>query len=353
MKIECFKRECLKNAWVKKRSAQQLVEFLLVVPFMVIIFGILTEYAYALNIDMTLQEGLKTVSSQLYSKIKPGLTQSQIKDLVKTDLTNYLSENRVPINAENAITVGYDIEGSSAVFMASYKYIPAFSLPNVFFKFMPDEFNFFANSVVPTAFLSENNYNSTDSIALDGIWAGPVSFGSLDAFNDSKKGIMKDGVGNNKVLFLVPTTTTATTASGLTNAYALIDWGGNSVGNYTANTTDGKLYTCGASLCTDSGNKFSTYASGKGYSNIIFVHDDEASDVSNLSASWLNPSGSVDISAPSVDGILKRTLGLITLDNKTVGNYDGVSSNYSLFYGNSMVFLYMPASDFNIVKLTQ
>lgn len=321
------------------KKGQQLIEFLLVVPFMIIILGVLTEYAYALNINMTLNEGLKTVTASIYSKIKPGMTQSDIKTLLQDNLTTYLSENNAPINDENNLTVGYLINGQSAVFMASYNYIPAFTLPNVYFKILPDEFNFFTTATVPSAFLGENNYNtSVDSSILDSIWSSSADFASLDSFNDSKKGIMKDVDGRTNMLFLVPTT-----AIGLTNPYILVDWDGTVKKNlaadtYTLDTNDGKLYECSAVICNYS-EKFFNYLTTNNYYNIIFIHDTETpSDLSGLSTYWLNPSGTTDISADTANGILKRALALADMSSFSVGNYDNINVsayNSDISFGNT------------------
>ena len=70
----------------KSSVAQQLVEFLLVAPLMIIILGILLEYAYALSINMTLAQGLKQSTSIIYGQIKPAMTQAEITTLVQATL---------------------------------------------------------------------------------------------------------------------------------------------------------------------------------------------------------------------------------------------------------------------------
>lgn len=330
----------------KVKPAQQLVEFLLIVPFMMIIFGILTEYAYALNTYMTVQEGLKTVTSQLYSKIKPNTSAIDIKNIVQTDLKTYLEANNVPTRTENTIEVGYDIEGSSAIFIASYKYIPAFTLPNVYFKLLPDEFNFFANSVVPKAFLSSNKYNnSIDSKDLDGIWAGSASFASLDAFNASKQGILTTPVGGDpsgkntetSIIFLIPTANA--------NEYAMVDWSGE-VETCTMSTNTGTLT---GTSCADPGMKFIDYLKNNNYYNVMFVHDDEATpdNLSDLASYWAVGSG--QLADKTADGILKRTMALIDTSNESIGDYDKIDSAYTIKTFGSIVFVTMGDTIANII----
>lgn len=339
------------------KKAQQLVEFLLVAPFFIIMLGILTEYAYALNINMTLTNGLKNVTSSIYSEISPSMTASSINSLVKTNLTTYLSNNNIPTNTENKITVNYVTQGQTAIFMANYTYIPAFTLPNIYFNFLPEKFNFFSTATVPKAFLTSNNYNtSITSSVLDKIWSSTANFSTQDSFNASKKGIMKDTTGRGNVLFLVPTT-----AVGLTNAYALVNWDGSlkksGTDVYTLSTTDGRLYTCSSIACAFTGNTFLNYAISNGFYNMIFIHDTQTpANLSTLTTFWLTPSGAVDISASSVQGILKRALGLVNLNsNLSIGNYDnldvsaypniGVSTgnSYTVDYFGSTVFVHTSA----------
>lgn len=312
----------------KCRKAQQLIEFLLVAPFIIIILGILTEYAYALNINLTLSQGLKTTVSSIYSEIKPGLTESSINTLIQSKLKDYLSVNNVPILSENNINVSHFQINNTNVFMATYTYIPAFTLPNVYFNILPEEFNFFSTTAVPSAFLGENNYDSSiDSQALDGIWAAS-NFSSLDSFDSAKRGIMKSDDstgGRSKMLFLVPNDS----APGLSDGYALVSWSGTLLkdGSNTLNVdlNNGVLYTCSTSSCSVY-TSFSSYL-GSTYSNIIMINDGEV-DLSTISSTWISPAGSSDLSQTSVNGNLKLALALVKIDisgkNILAGNYDNL-----------------------------
>lgn len=306
-----------------KHKAQQLVEFLLVAPFFVIILGIVTEYAYALSINMTLSQGLKTVTSELYSEISPNMTQSSIKDLVQTNLTNYLSSNNAPVREENNLQVSYAIAGDNAVFIASYKYISAFTLPNVYFHFLPDSFNFSSVSSVPAAFLKPSVYASIDSTTLDKIWASTADFSSLDSFNDAKQGIMRNSADSansqtNSIVFLMPVTTPLG-ASAIT--YQVIPWQGTNTGTYIY-LTDNHVYTCDTSSCSPTGfTNYLTYFESKGYKEIIFYSDNVPPDMTTLPTYWATSSGS--LCDKSVDGILKSALALYN-STANIGNYDNI-----------------------------
>lgn len=326
-----------------------MVEFLLVAPFLVIFLGILTEYAYALNVNMTLSQGLKTATASIYHEIKPNMSADTIKTLVASDLKTYLKENNAPITSDNKLNVVSVAHGNTTVFMATYTYIPAFTLPNVYFHFMPDEFKFIATSAVPSAFLQPNNYGAAiNSSKLDSIWAGTASFSSLNAFSDSENGVMNSTLSDPvQILFLVPVTTP------LSDTYALVFWNGTP---YTAGTTtsggttytvyyifrssSSYLYKCTSLGCAVTSTKMSSYLSNNNYKNVIFVHDDDIPPStslaplaiftldSRLSGNWVIPSGTGEkISSSSVDGVLKRTLALIKIGtdgNQSVGNYDNL-----------------------------
>lgn len=329
----------------KQRNAQQLVEFLLVIPFMMIILGILTEYSYALNINMTLTHGLKYAASTVYRDIKPGMTHNKSETLncddnnnppLEKNLCKYLSDNNVPTTTENNIKLGYVIVDNSAIFMLNYTYIPAFSLPNVWFHFMPDKFQFLSTAAVPSAFLKSSNYSSgIDSRALDNIWPGITDFQTTDGFEKAKKGIMKEdettmGKGRSQMLFLVQSTVTA-----LAKPFTLISWDGtpktDTGGTYTLDLSNGKVYLCSSATACAENKDFMTYLSEKGYYNVIF----DGEDPENI---WLTPTGATDISAESSDGTLKRLLGLIDTSNLSIGNYDNIDTTFNTEVSTSILY---------------
>jgi hypothetical protein len=205
----------MKRSFKKRKSGQQLVEFLLVAPFFVIIFGILTEYAYALSINMTLEFGLKNVTSQIYSQMSPNMTADDIDNKVKDELVAYLDENKVPLIKDKYkvvtnLNVSHINNGDNCIFIAGYKYVVAFTLPKAYFRFMPDEFNFSATSLIPKAFIKCNGYQdaiSNDDLAK--VWGNNMNAGSIESLASYSKGIMNEKTGAtggnvDKMRFLVP-----------------------------------------------------------------------------------------------------------------------------------------------------
>lgn len=360
-----------------KKPAQQLVEFLLVAPFLIIFLGILTEYAYALNINLTLGQSLKTATTSIYHQIKPNMSDGDILTLVQSELKNYLKANNVPVTSENNLNVTSSESGSTSTFTATYTYTPAFTLPNIYFRFMPSKFNFTASAAVPSAFLQSNNYGTGyNSKTLDGIWAGNADFSSLDAFNDSKNGVMNSTISSSvKMLFL----TKVDAPLNVQSKYAIIFWNGNPYTSgttsiddvtykiyYIFNSDDGYLYKCTSLDCDNTGTTFNSFLNGNVYQNVIFLHDLDLPESTDLSPNqyyaldqripsvWITPTGTSEkISSTNVDGVLKRALALVRIgksSNEGVGNYDNLTTAGAKVYevtaiGSGTVIVYQPGED--------
>lgn len=339
----------------RKKNSQQLVEFLLVAPFMVIILGILTEYAYALNINLTMTQALKNVTSSsycsgsvsgsdcfgIYSNIKPednkDTTDSNILTLVENGFIQYLKDNNVPADDQNNIDVGFAREGQTVVFMAAYTYIPAFTLPNVYFKILPDKFNFFTTVAVPIAFLGDNSsytIKKLKSDVLDKIW-GANSFSAEADFENYKRGIMKNSEGGqNELLFLVPHSelSTAIAEPSLAKPLEMVRWNGSS-DNLAVDMASGMVshwkwdtktvivsYAKDGTPITQEVPYIKTEPQGSisgyigSYTQVAFVHDGQASDF--IGMSW--------------EGARKNTIAL-TDGPLSLGNYDNIKvSDYNM-----------------------
>ncbi len=315
-----------------------MVEFLLAAPFLIIILGIVTEYAYALNVNMTLSLGLKTVTSEIYKQITPTSTPVSIKNTVYSELLKYLQDNNIPTFyaglGENALDVKTLTNGDITIFVASYRYYPAFTLPNVYFRILPDKFDFLASAVVPQAFLNDNSSSfNIDTATLTGLYGG-----SNSTLGD-KHGILKDSANSDKMLFFVD-------AIGYpVSGYLIVDWAGN-VQKMGSNpiiwqTGTSNLYSCSVSSCLPCGNLSNVVPSTAPY-NVIFVHD--------TSSDWLSPAGATDLSLPGVSGALKRSVALVDNDDSSVGNYDNaqessIANSYTTLANDSTVVAYSPTRD--------
>lgn len=387
--------------------SQQLVEFLLVVPFMVIILGILTEYAYALNINLTISQAIKTAASAgfttkdtaganhyygTYSQIRPPQSGATSQDIIVTEVTNgfiqYLQDNNVPTTTENNITVrSLNVLGQTTIFVASYTYIPAFTLPNAYFKFLPDKFNFSASAAVPRAFLGDNSaYNggyTTDE--LNQIWASGGSLADKTSFDASRKGILKSDTSSgarSTFIFLIPNPLLASgdvRPAPLSQPLSRINWSGGGASEvvdmandecywWETKTEQRPVYVYDVPAVDVNGNiipgvfnprldhydphdyiqlhdenyKFSP--SGQ----TIFVHDSQMTDANNMSA-W-NPSGAVDLSPTSVTGALKRMVSLTSAGGNSTGSFEpslpkSGGTQYKVVYRGTTKLICSPGVD--------
>jgi len=353
---------------IKKLRAQQLIEFLLVVPFMMIILGVVTEYAYALNVNLSLYNGMRTVTSTIYSEIKPGMTSTDIHDFVQERLENYLVANNIPLSAANNLTVNIVTNADFAAFVVSYNYLSAFTLPNVYFHVLPAKLNFTAVSVVPAAFLKPNNYPpDISSTVLDGIWgshayndAGGLT--ALDAFLPTENGIMNEPLApmsadTQNLAFVVPINGLETISPfDKATPYYVVNWDGTLKSQFVANFQNNSLYDCSGV------NAFGLYyhclpvagsATGlvSGRWNVIAI------DLSDFSTpypynvviflnQWLQKDGNTYLGnvSDADDGALRQFLGLNNMSQGASaplnGNYDGLlvsTYNPTASFGNKYI----------------
>jgi len=191
------------------KKAQQIIEFLLIMPFVIAILGIMSEFAYAFNINMTLQKACEYASSQAY--LYPADDELEAK--ITQTLKEYLDEHYVPyIDTVKVEIVKVD---KSAIVTASYTYTSAFTLPNIFVNVIPEEFNFSAMAALPGAYVNEGKFELSDSDTK---------------FFITSKGILKedivlsDGIyAREHIAFLVPIENPLATSS---IAHALVRYDG-------------------------------------------------------------------------------------------------------------------------------
>lgn len=139
------------------KKAQQIIEFLLITPFIIAILGIMTELAYAFNINMTLQKATEYAAGEAY--LYPG--EFSLETKIKNSLIKYLDEHYVPYT--DSINIQIVKTGQNAVVLSSYTYKSAFILPNMFVKIIPEEFNFSGIASLSNAYVKEGKFELDDS----------------------------------------------------------------------------------------------------------------------------------------------------------------------------------------------
>ena len=143
---------------MKKVKAQELVEFLVVAPFFIIIFGIMTEYAFAMHSRYLLTNGLKTSVGNIYSNIQADTTTEKTLGQIKTDLNEYLESNNASLS-EVSVNIAAQGNYVSSI-KASAVYKCAFTLPLFIGNILPKSFNFETLTMVPSAFLKDSGYTN-------------------------------------------------------------------------------------------------------------------------------------------------------------------------------------------------
>lgn len=210
----------------KSKRAQQLVEFLLAVPFLIIIVGVMTEYAYALSIDSTVSQALKHSTASIYHQIRPGMTEADIDSLVLAEMRSYLLSHRIPVGTQNNLTVNrINADNLNVTMIATYRYVPAFSLPTVYIHILPEEFNFSSVVVVPQGLLSANDYGDvnnwqTTNSNLQSVWDDKA--GILNAYADWVMNTAENMTAVDSINFFVDPE-----PAGAFDSYKRIDWQGH------------------------------------------------------------------------------------------------------------------------------
>ncbi|MBQ2870496.1 hypothetical protein IJE86_02215 [bacterium] len=115
---------------MRKLKAQQITEFMLAAPLLIMFFVVLTEYAFAFNSNIVFTNALKSSISAYINLIDTDKTtadyQEAITNYVRTDMQN----NRIPNVA--SLNVNLINVNNTPVVIGSYTYRPGFT-----FVFLP------------------------------------------------------------------------------------------------------------------------------------------------------------------------------------------------------------------------
>lgn len=115
---------------MRRLKAQQIVEFMLAAPLLILFFAILTEFAYSFNIHLVLSNAVKSSVSAYLNTIKADSTEDDYKYAVNNYILNDLQKNKIP-NAGSTVTQVITVDKYPAV-VGSYTYNPGFG-----FAFLP------------------------------------------------------------------------------------------------------------------------------------------------------------------------------------------------------------------------
>lgn len=149
----------------KNKKAQQLVEFVLVAPVLIVILVVIVELGYAINTKITLAEAIKAsvaITNQLYNQSS---TESQKEETIRNSIENYLKNyfdsHNLPDSDSISVILTRASGSQTAIVTAKYSYKPVFVLPNILGNtIIPAKYTFSSSQVISESLLSASTLNS-------------------------------------------------------------------------------------------------------------------------------------------------------------------------------------------------
>lgn len=119
---------------MNRKKAQQLIEFAIIVPILMMVLFIVIEMGSALNARATLGEGIKTalVKVNYLSNLDGDRSAktSYVEAFIKNEIIRYMIQHNIPNTA--SISVKVKATDDYAVAMVNYQYNPYFLVPGMF-----------------------------------------------------------------------------------------------------------------------------------------------------------------------------------------------------------------------------
>jgi len=146
----------------KYKKAQQLVEFVVVAPIIIVIFIFIVEIGFTINAKIALSEAVR------YSLIKVNqMADDSVTDIetaLENSIKSYLSSHYLPNSSSITVDIITPSAGSSeetAVVKVNYKYLPFFTLfDSLGNSIIPSELDFSSYQIVNYALLKQNTPSS-------------------------------------------------------------------------------------------------------------------------------------------------------------------------------------------------
>lgn len=326
------------------QKAQQLVEFVIILPILIIILVVIIEIGFVLNAKLSLAEAIKASLFQintLYNNSDNQTLKTQyIKDQLKIYIEDYFFSHNLPVNTNNTISVGINnIGNNTALVSAHYKYSPVFVLPNILnSNIIPANYTIVSTQAVNNMLIQSDNFSNS------------LTNANLTSFSGSKTSILiSKAIGvitdaRKYIAFLIGFDSSSD------YKYArLFDWWGNDIlpANTALNLETGKVRVKDLSntWVDDNTNSFVDVLANRGYTHAIYAKMDTNPNFQdyqfNLSSSnttlnagipWCNQSGKAscdsDISSQTFDILNKRGISfLLDSNNGAYGSFDSVVGN--------------------------
>lgn len=298
-----------------RKKAQQLVEFVLILPVLLMVLVVIIETGFAINARITLSEAVKMSMaevSQLAGQTGNETNKTNyIKNQLNTDLISYFNSHNIPYANTMNVKIGNVTGTNLALVSASYNYSPTFTLPNLLgAQIIPSKYSLRSQQLINKALISDNsNFNlSDDELRNKYIYPSTsiLKTTNIDGIN------MRDKIG-----FLIDT-------DGNTRA-ELRKWDGTeftATSGFQFDLTNGYLYQGNV-------NKFTPYVCKLFESGIT-----TAIDTRMNSAAWCSTAAECtgDVSHHSYDLATKRALSFLMADTgKAWGSYEPIDDSMNNF----------------------
>ncbi|HSA07470.1 MAG TPA: TadE/TadG family type IV pilus assembly protein [Candidatus Gastranaerophilales bacterium] len=151
----------MKNFSLKTKKAQQLIEFALVVPILMIILFIIIEFGTAINARATVGEGVKIALTGVnnLSGIN-GNTATKItfaENYIKNEIIKYLIQHNIPNSG--SVVVKVKATANYAVVLVNYQYNPYFFVPGLLGGAIPSSINFSSSQTLNSHIFQPNVFS--------------------------------------------------------------------------------------------------------------------------------------------------------------------------------------------------
>lgn len=237
-------------------KGQELVEFALILPVMLVILVAIAEMGFMWTLRGTVSDAVKSSVQQM--QLIAGQTEAGASTILESNIKNYLQNHGVP-NA-GSVKVALNNTGDNTAVNVTYKYKPTFTLPNFFgITLLPDEMIMGSSQVINSAIFGPNNFagGSVTGIPTAVVPASPTSVLKADPTGEVRK----------QMAFVIDLPG---------NVDKIVNWWGHDImtANSGVNSATGEISakdpTTG--MWTDTGESYADLLLVNGYTSAIYVN---------------------------------------------------------------------------------
>lgn len=241
---------------IRRLKGQELVEFALILPVMVVILVAIAEMGFMWTLRGTVSDAVKSSVQQM--QLIAGQTEGGASTILETNIKNYLQNHGVP-NA-GSVQVTLNTSGENTAVNVTYKYKPTFTLPNFFgITLLPDEMVMGSSQVINSAIFGPNNFAGGSATGIPAAVnpASPTSVLTGDPTDTVRK----------QMAFVIDLPG---------NVDKIVNWWGHDImtANSGINSQTGEITIKdpGTGMWTDTGESYTDLLLINGYTSAIYVN---------------------------------------------------------------------------------